>query len=41
MVDMIGRGAIAREERVLFWHTGGGPALFAYGEELLESFPRA
>ena len=35
MVDMIGRGTIAREERVLFWHTGGGPAIFAYGDELL------
>jgi D-cysteine desulfhydrase family pyridoxal phosphate-dependent enzyme len=35
MVDMIGRGTIAREERVLFWHTGGGPAIFAYGEQLL------
>ena len=41
MVDMIGRGTIVREERVLFWHTGGGPAIFAYGDELLESFPRA
>jgi 1-aminocyclopropane-1-carboxylate deaminase/D-cysteine desulfhydrase-like pyridoxal-dependent ACC family enzyme len=35
MVDMIGRGTIAREERILFWHTGGGPAIFAYGEQLL------
>jgi D-cysteine desulfhydrase family pyridoxal phosphate-dependent enzyme len=35
MMDMIGRGLIARDERVLFWHTGGGPAIFAYGEELL------
>jgi len=41
MVDMIGRGTIVREERVLFWHTGGGPAIFAYGDELLEGFPRA
>jgi 1-aminocyclopropane-1-carboxylate deaminase/D-cysteine desulfhydrase-like pyridoxal-dependent ACC family enzyme len=35
MVDMIMGGTIARDERVLFWHTGGGPAIFAYGEELL------
>jgi 1-aminocyclopropane-1-carboxylate deaminase/D-cysteine desulfhydrase-like pyridoxal-dependent ACC family enzyme len=41
MVDMIGRGTIAREERVLFWHTGGGPAIFAYGDELLERSQRA
>jgi D-cysteine desulfhydrase family pyridoxal phosphate-dependent enzyme len=35
MVDMISRGRIGRDERVLFWHTGGGPAIFAYGDELL------
>jgi D-cysteine desulfhydrase family pyridoxal phosphate-dependent enzyme len=35
MVDLIERGTIARDERVLFWHTGGGPALFAYADELL------
>jgi D-cysteine desulfhydrase family pyridoxal phosphate-dependent enzyme len=40
MIDLIGRGTIRRDERVLFWHTGGGPAIFAYGDELLESFPR-
>jgi D-cysteine desulfhydrase len=34
MVDLIRRGVIGRDERVLFWHTGGQPALFAYGEEL-------
>lgn len=37
MLDLIDRGQIAREERVLFWHTGGGPALFAYGDELLST----
>jgi D-cysteine desulfhydrase family pyridoxal phosphate-dependent enzyme len=35
MIDMIDRGSIPRDERVLFWHTGGGPAIFAYGERLL------
>jgi D-cysteine desulfhydrase family pyridoxal phosphate-dependent enzyme len=39
MVDMVNRGAIARDERVLFWHTGGGPAVFAYGEQLLGELP--
>ena len=29
LVDLIRLGAIGREERVLFWHTGGLPALFA------------
>jgi 1-aminocyclopropane-1-carboxylate deaminase/D-cysteine desulfhydrase-like pyridoxal-dependent ACC family enzyme len=35
MIDMIRQGRIAKDERVLFWHTGGGPAIFAYGEQLL------
>src|SRR5206468_4617702 len=29
---LVNRGAIDAGERVLFWHTGGGPALFAYPE---------
>ena len=35
MLDLIRRGEIGADERVLFWHTGGTPALFAYGDELL------
>jgi D-cysteine desulfhydrase family pyridoxal phosphate-dependent enzyme len=35
MIDMISSGRIGRDERVLFWHTGGGPAIFAYGDRLL------
>ena len=35
MIDLIRRGVIGKEERVLFWHTGGGPALFAYAEQLV------
>lgn len=35
MLDLIQRGMIDPEERILFWHTGGTPALFAYGEGLL------
>ena len=34
MVDLIRRGEIRRDETVLFWHTGGTPALFAYAAEL-------
>ena len=34
LIDMIQSGAIGRKERVLFWHTGGTPALFAYAEAL-------
>ena len=35
MLDLIRIDEISSAERVLFWHTGGTPALFAYGEELL------
>ncbi len=35
MMGMIREGRIGLGERVLFWHTGGTPALFAYGEEVL------
>ena len=45
MMDLIRTGRISPDERVLFWHTGGGPAVFAYGDELLgetsPSFPEA
>jgi D-cysteine desulfhydrase len=30
LIDMIRRGVISPDETVLFWHTGGMPALFAY-----------
>jgi L-cysteate sulfo-lyase len=35
MIDLIQKGEIHKGERVLFWHTGGGPALFAYAEQLV------
>jgi D-cysteine desulfhydrase len=35
LIDLIARGAFSREQTVLFWHTGGSPALFAYGGALL------
>jgi D-cysteine desulfhydrase len=35
MIDLIRKGSIRRDETVLFWHTGGTPALFAYAEELV------
>ncbi len=34
LIDMVRRGEIGRQERVLFWHTGGTPALFAYADRL-------
>jgi 1-aminocyclopropane-1-carboxylate deaminase/D-cysteine desulfhydrase-like pyridoxal-dependent ACC family enzyme len=36
LMDMIRRKAIAREETVLFLHTGGYPLLFLYGDELVQ-----
>jgi D-cysteine desulfhydrase len=35
LLDLIRRGRFAREEKVLFWHTGGAPALFAYARETM------
>jgi D-cysteine desulfhydrase len=29
MIDLIRKGFFKKDETVLFWHTGGGPALFA------------
>jgi D-cysteine desulfhydrase len=33
-LDLIEKGEINPDERVLFWHTGGTPALFAYADQL-------
>ncbi len=32
LIGMIRRGDLGKGGKVLFWHTGGWPALFAYGE---------
>jgi D-cysteine desulfhydrase len=37
MIDMIRNARIDRGETVVFWHTGGSPALFAYTAELMPS----
>ena len=34
LIELIRKGAFMRGESVLFWHTGGAPALFAYAKEL-------
>ncbi len=34
LLDLIRRGEIRPGERILFWHTGGAPALFPYAGEL-------
>ena len=35
MIELIKQGMIDTSERVLFWHTGGTPSLFAYADKLL------
>jgi D-cysteine desulfhydrase family pyridoxal phosphate-dependent enzyme len=35
LIDLVRRGEIGPRERILFWHTGGIPALFAYASELM------
>jgi L-cysteate sulfo-lyase len=37
LIDMIERGELSRRHSVLFWHTGGTPALFPYVKDLIES----
>ncbi|HET7011720.1 MAG TPA: pyridoxal-phosphate dependent enzyme, partial [Anaerolineales bacterium] len=34
MLDMIQSGELRADSGVLFWHTGGAPALFAYADQL-------
>lgn len=36
LIDMIERGELSSEHSVLFWHTGGTPALFPYARDLTE-----
>ncbi len=36
LIDLVRRGQFAPEQTVVFWHTGGQPALFAYAEWLAE-----
>ena len=35
MIDMIRNKEFSKDETVLFWHTGGTPALFDYAKELI------
>jgi D-cysteine desulfhydrase len=37
LIDMIRRGEITSADTVMFWHTGGAPALFAYASELRQA----
>ena len=35
LTDLIRKKAFRPDETVLFWHTGGAPALFAYAKDLI------
>lgn len=35
LIDLIERGFFRKNDQVLFFHTGGTPALFAYGQQIL------
>jgi D-cysteine desulfhydrase family pyridoxal phosphate-dependent enzyme len=37
LIDLVRRRDVGADETIVFWHTGGTPALFAYAEELLAS----
>lgn len=37
MIDMIANGRFDPGDTVVFWHTGGSPAIFAYASELMPS----
>ncbi len=39
MIDLIRRGVIGKGETIVFWHTGGIPALYAYARELTTKSP--
>ncbi len=34
LIDLVRRGEFGAGEKIVFWHTGGTPALFAYADEL-------
>ncbi|MFH2093790.1 MAG: D-cysteine desulfhydrase family protein [Pseudomonadota bacterium] len=34
LINMIRSGKLTKEDKVLFWHTGGAPSLFAYADSL-------
>jgi D-cysteine desulfhydrase family pyridoxal phosphate-dependent enzyme len=41
LLDLLGRHEFGSHEDVVFWHTGGAPALFSYADTLAESCERS
>jgi D-cysteine desulfhydrase len=35
MIDLIRKGQFGKDETIVFWHTGGAAALFAYADQLM------
>jgi len=35
LIDLIRKGEFGKDETIVFWHTGGSAALFAYADQLL------
>ena len=35
LIDMIRNKYFCKNDKILFWHTGGTPALFSYSDKLL------
>jgi D-cysteine desulfhydrase len=40
LIDLVRRREFGKDETVIFWHTGGSAALFAYADQLLEGDSR-
>ena len=36
LIDLVRKGHFKKEEKILFVHTGGSPALYAYMKDILE-----
>jgi L-cysteate sulfo-lyase len=36
LIDLVRKGVFGRDETILFWHTGGSAALYAYAGQLIE-----
>ena len=41
LIDLVRRGEFGKDETLVFWHTGGSAALFAYADQLLAGSPRS
>jgi D-cysteine desulfhydrase len=35
LIDLVRKGVLGKDETILFWHTGGAAALYAYADGLL------